>query len=1509
MNIFQFRQLVISSLLITLFALINQIDVHAQSDPDIERPPIRVPSANAASLGKYGDIPVSQYTGIANVSIPIQTLEYAGLSVPISLSYHGGGIRVEEEASWTGLGWSLNAGGVITRSIRGLDDFPEYGSNPGRGYFKEDAIPSLNHPINPYVYEHYTQGEYTMVHAFSNYGSYNYPIIDYQLSIAGGNRDGQPDIFNFNFNGISGKFLIDKKRNATESYHVVLYSKANLKVQLANNDLTGQQGFTITDEAGNVYWFQQLEVSRSRSGPCRTGKLLYDPSMLPEPGWWYQVAELNRDIRNDNFANFYHPYSQLVYNNYISSWYLTKMVNSAGAEINFTYNQLSQYIKSLPTRSQKVVSTEVTVNPYAFNFSFTINETKNVYLQQISYPGTTVTFNTSDRIDMQPVNNVYAKKLDNIEFRYSNNLKNKWYLYYGYMNSGSGMPDYISKRLKLDYVQQGDGGNYGPRYLFEYNNTNSLILPDKDSYAQDHYGYYNGQLSNDSKPYFVEYMPYYMASNAPFSWIGQQACDRSVHAEFVEAGLLKKITYPTGGVTSFTYESNDFANGDRMNYYAGNYHLVEGNQDIHDIPSLGAIADDRVTQGAGCRIKEITNYEYAGKITSRKVFTYTQYVGGGLSTGKIMFAMKHFSFETWSTSPSYKLFSYNQYANPSSAAGSPLGYSKVQELQYDAQNHYNGYIEYTFENEVESNSSMFIYKHPCPVPSPDRWEYTPDQSTPYFVFCPLPNMVNRREVYPINIPNVIHASNGNNIEYSVYNANGNLVYQKVNVYEEKDKEKIKCIENHPRTGNGDVFSIIFSETAAFKALTQSTVYQDGATSITKYSYDPNFKHYKAVSIETSNSKKETVTANFKYFTDYNVTAASGPAALGIKSLADKYILSPVEIIKQKAVNGNTVITSAACFEYAAGNGKMQNVYAADIKAPVATASFANSTVNASGVFTKDPTYESKTSVGSFNNLGAPNDITTVSERSAYLYGYNQAYPIALVANAKSNEVFFDGFEEAGSWSGVVYDNTKARTGFQSGKIEKTTAGELYYHSTKWLDVALAAPVKYKYSGWVYSNGPGVEIFFFMKRAGESGYFSYVDAIATSTTGQWVYLEKEYTVPADVVALNMRIDNNGGGTVWFDDIRLHPSAAQMTTYTYDPLIGITSQTDIANRPSYYEYDALGRLIVIRDQDRNVLKKLCYNFSGNPQNCDNVLLYSNMGISGNFTKNDCGSGYIPGTVTYNVYPGTYTSTVSQATVDQQAIDDLNANGQNYANANGACTLIVYYNVFKSGMFQRNTCTQAGYEGSWVTYHVLAGTYSSLISQEDANQKAQNEINANGQNYANTNGTCNPKVYYNVYKSGLFQRNTCDAGYLGSWVKYEVLAGKYSSLISQEYVDQQAQSDIDANGQHYTNVMGTCTLIPTSVNIKNSNNTSREFYVTFTNTSTNTVYNFLIYPNGGGASLGTIPIATYNISITPAQPGGSTEYEWWVGSLYQAGGTSISMTGENLSSGEINIRIDLY
>ena len=61
------------------------------------------------------------------------------------------------------------------------------------------------------------------------------------------------------------------------------------------------------------------------------------------------------------------------------------------------------------------------------------------------------------------------------------------------------------------------------------------------------------------------------------------------------------------------------------------------------------------------------------------------------------------------------------------------------------------------------------------------------------------------------------------------------------------------------------------------------------------------------------------------------------------------------------------------------------------------------------------------------------------------------------------------------------------------------------------------------------------------------------------------------------------------------LRTNLPTAFVTTYTYAPLVGMTSQTDPAGRTTYYEYDGLGRLSIVRDQDQNILKKYEYNYA--------------------------------------------------------------------------------------------------------------------------------------------------------------------------------------------------------------------------------------------------------------------------------------------------------------------------
>lgn len=102
--------------LYSLLCIANVKVLHAQTPgtafTQMASLPLQAPQA--ASLSKYAEYPVSYYNGLATISLPIYTIGYADISVPISLNYHGGGIKVNEEASWVGLGWTLDVGGELT---------------------------------------------------------------------------------------------------------------------------------------------------------------------------------------------------------------------------------------------------------------------------------------------------------------------------------------------------------------------------------------------------------------------------------------------------------------------------------------------------------------------------------------------------------------------------------------------------------------------------------------------------------------------------------------------------------------------------------------------------------------------------------------------------------------------------------------------------------------------------------------------------------------------------------------------------------------------------------------------------------------------------------------------------------------------------------------------------------------------------------------------------------------------------------------------------------------------------------------------------------------------------------------------------------------------------------------------------------------------------------------------------------------------------------------------------
>jgi RHS repeat-associated protein len=221
------------------------------------------PSPSAGELGKFGYYPVSLATGNPDISIPIHTMKGGDIPVPVSLRYQAG-IKVNDKASWVGLGWTLDAGGVITRNVRGIAD------EKLKGYLNQ-GIPDA----------------YALVPA-DNY--------QYVIDVTRGKHDNQADIFTFSFGGQSGKFMFQQDG----TINIIPY---NPDIQINYNISQGRiSEFTIIDQNGTTYIFDQAE---------RTNATNYIPEAGTPTTAWYlsKIIAVNGidevEFTYDNLGNKY----------------------------------------------------------------------------------------------------------------------------------------------------------------------------------------------------------------------------------------------------------------------------------------------------------------------------------------------------------------------------------------------------------------------------------------------------------------------------------------------------------------------------------------------------------------------------------------------------------------------------------------------------------------------------------------------------------------------------------------------------------------------------------------------------------------------------------------------------------------------------------------------------------------------------------------------------------------------------------------------------------------------------------------------------------------------------------------------------------------------------------------------------------------------------------------------------------------------------------------------------
>jgi hypothetical protein len=474
--------------------------------------------------------------------------------------------------------------------------------------------------------------------------------------------------------------------------------------------------------------------------------------------------------------------------------------------------------------------------------------------------------------------------------------------------------------------------------------------------------------------------------------------------------------------------------------------------------------------------------------------------------------------------------------------------------------------------------------------------------------------------------------------------------------------------------------------------------------ITDYTY--NALNYNVSTITTTQSNAQKNTKSITYSADYG-----GSQNAALVTLVQNNILDVPVSVLEKVNNGTDKILSEKVTEFmqiTTGDIKPVRILEQRFAQPnVSAIQYWPDNVNNATIY---KTIQSFTYDASGNLTGQKDEGNRILTN---IYDYQDKYIVATVINADAllDKCAYSSFETTGfgGWtqtgSGPVYASNGV-TGSRAFVLNGNTFTRSGLNTAK----------SYLMSFW--ANASGLSI---------SGGATLLKS-APAINGFTYY---EYAITQGTPSISI------AGNATIDELRLYPAMARMRTTTYDPLIGKTSDCDENNRVVYYEYNNLGQLQFIKDDNRNVVKMYEYNtISPTKQNGCPAIYYNHL-ISEIFTK-ECAAGYTGSDVVFTIPANIYSSAIGQDDADAQAENYLLANGQVFANANGTCKLI-YYNTVQSKQFLSENCP-AGYTGGFITYTVPANKYSTTESQAAADQMAKDDLDANGDAFANTPANAN-------------------------------------------------------------------------------------------------------------------------------------------------------------------------
>lgn len=345
----------------------------------------------------------------------------------------------------------------------------------------------------------------------------------------------------------------------------------------------------------------------------------------------------------------------------------------------------------------------------------------------------------------------------------------------------------------------------------------------------------------------------------------------------------------------------------------------------------------------------------------------------------------------------------------------------------------------------------------------------------------------------------------------------------------------------------------------------SSVNTDSLSVLTDYYYD-NLAHMMPTRVEKILSDGRKEVAHTLYPPDY---AAGTPF---IDQMRAKHLLNfPVEEVTSI---GDRVVTGTVNEYRIGGNGLKDGVYVLEITEPVALSGykFSNRAIgvypvgSVATVYGRDSRYAKRITFNSYTAKGSILQYTNNDFIYSYLWDHTNDYPVAEAKGASGADLAYTSFEDEANGNWNVPGTDRVSTSSLTGKLSYSlTGGSL---SKSGLNIGTV----YKVSFWA---GAGAAV--------------AINGIPVTATGEvvdgWSYYQRE-------VSGNATLTIAGSGLI--DEVRLHPVTSQFSSLTYEPLKGISTQCTSDNKIIYYEYDALGRLSVLRDQHKNVLQVIDYKY---------------------------------------------------------------------------------------------------------------------------------------------------------------------------------------------------------------------------------------------------------------------------------------------------------------------------